>query len=212
MKPETVEEHLQAFGERVVRGVDQYLMSHKIDNEIIGLHWKMDYKDVVSNTHAAPHNGKTNWGGRHKDLPRGYPGFEGRVWIRYRNEMSISGSDPLRACLLYTGTGGFGTYEGPWAKLASELNKFVMDNMDTPTPTRKKDLPFCYSWDARFFMADLDPEIAEQMEQDYFLRILKTDTGKSIEKRYSHHFKWDDTMTLAKDHQRLNPFSVSYGL
>jgi hypothetical protein len=34
------------------------------------------YSPSVSNTHSCPHNGVTNWGGRVKGAPTGYPGFK----------------------------------------------------------------------------------------------------------------------------------------
>lgn len=40
---------------------------------------RINFHECVSNSHASPRNGKTNWGGRDPDLPRGYPGFSGHV-------------------------------------------------------------------------------------------------------------------------------------
>lgn len=40
------------------------------------------WSDSVSNSHSCPVGGKTNWGGREKGAPHGYPGWTGRVeWI-----------------------------------------------------------------------------------------------------------------------------------
>ena len=214
MKPETVNEHLDALGERIVRFVDVWLMEHKHDNEIVGFHWDLRYNNSVSNSHSAPKNGKTNWGGRHKDVPRGYPGFEGRVWIRYARSCDFgSANEPLAKMRLYTGTGGAGTYSGPWSRLESEMNKHRMDNMDSPNPILKmNDRIHCYSWDARIFMADLDAKMAEQLEMEMFLQIMKSKDGRINQGAFSHHFKWDDPKTFSEDNRRLNPFSVEYGL
>lgn len=37
------------------------------------------YEKQASNSHSAPQNGETNWGGKKKDVPRGYPGLVGRI-------------------------------------------------------------------------------------------------------------------------------------
>lgn len=36
------------------------------------------YSDCCSNSHRSPKDYKQNWCHKHKDLPRGYPGFYGR--------------------------------------------------------------------------------------------------------------------------------------
>lgn len=46
--------------------------------------FRLRWDDCVSNSHSAPHNGMTNWGGYNTDkgAPRGYPGWQGHVeWI-----------------------------------------------------------------------------------------------------------------------------------
>jgi hypothetical protein len=74
----------------------------------------LTWSDSVSNTHACPHNGVTNWGGRKPGAPRGYPGWCGRVeWIvQWPREWDgcYPGSDLFksRAARVYTGTGGGG--------------------------------------------------------------------------------------------------------
>jgi hypothetical protein len=71
---------------------------------------KLTWSDSVSNTHSCPHNGRTNWGGREvfKDgspVPRGYPGWQGRIEYLRSHDISFSSSmlQPLR---IHTGTGG----------------------------------------------------------------------------------------------------------
>ena len=214
MKPETVNEHMQALGESIVRYVDYWLQLNKIDNEIVGFHWDMRYSSCVSNSHSHPHNGVRNWGGQKEGAPRGYPGFDGRVWIRYAKPCDFgNANEPLSQKRLYTGTGGAGSYSGPWSKLEAEINKHRMDNMDSPSPKlRMNDRIHCYSWDARIFMADLDAQMAEKIEMEMFLAIMNSPDGRFKTQAFSHHFKWDDPMTFADDNRRLNPFSVEYGL
>ncbi len=74
---------------------------------------ELTYNDSVSNTHACPHNGVTNWGGRdtNKDgspAPRGYPGFRGRIEYQISEGCPSSSSDALRSTRIHTGSGGGG--------------------------------------------------------------------------------------------------------
>lgn len=50
--------------------------------KVLKITHNMRWSDSVSNSHSCPHNGVTNWGGRVKGAPHGYPGWTGRVdWI-----------------------------------------------------------------------------------------------------------------------------------
>lgn len=77
---------------------------------------KLEYKDWCSNSHAAPHNGKTNWSGRDtlKDgspAPRGYPGWYGRIEFQLKKpkkEIVRFESDTFKALRIHTGSGGSG--------------------------------------------------------------------------------------------------------
>lgn len=82
--------------------------------------FNLSWSESVSNSHSCPHNGKTNWGGRDEDAPRGYPGWHGRVeWIvSWPKEWDgiYLGSDLFRGSSAFntgrqrahTGTGGGG--------------------------------------------------------------------------------------------------------
>jgi hypothetical protein len=71
----------------------------------------VQYSNTVSNTHSAPKGKKTNWGGRNPDVPRGYPGYEGRIEFQVSSRFSGFGSSFFSNVLrLNTGTGG-GTSE-----------------------------------------------------------------------------------------------------
>jgi hypothetical protein len=75
------------------------------------------YSSMVSNTHACPLNGVTNWGGRQAKLPRGYPGYMGSVvwWCRLdRKDVDTCVAGDLfdeRLSGIYTGTGGGGSLD-----------------------------------------------------------------------------------------------------
>lgn len=70
------------------------------------------YSHSVSNSHSCPYNGTTNWGGRNKDAPRGYPGWTGRVNGNCKRASNHSHkypfSDILNIVGVHTGTGGGG--------------------------------------------------------------------------------------------------------
>lgn len=71
----------------------------------------MRYSDKTSNTHACPRSGKTNWGGRKDDVPRGYPGFSGNTKYALMVPEGFDGwfadfSRTLSHYGIYTGTGG----------------------------------------------------------------------------------------------------------
>lgn len=53
------------------------------------------YELMASNTHCAPRNGETNWGGEKPDVPRGYPGLVGRIEGHF--------IEPLRKCRDWSG-------------------------------------------------------------------------------------------------------------
>jgi len=59
--------------------------------EIDSLLINTTYSKSISNSHAAPRDGETNWGGDKKNVPRGYPGFGGRIEISFKpGEITIS--------------------------------------------------------------------------------------------------------------------------
>jgi hypothetical protein len=133
-------------------------LREKIDPKgkiLAGLALKLIWKDKVSNTHDAPRNGVTNWGGRTEGAPTGYPGWSGRIWVRYYPPVkSTFGHDPVRGARVFTGTGGFGHYDGPWQPAYSawyELNKSRKRRAHNGEPQ-------CYSYDVRIFADDF-PEL-----------------------------------------------------
>jgi len=71
------------------------------------------YSELVSNSHRCPHDGVTNWGGREKDAPRGYPGWQGRFLYTVQSHKGQTfsypgGSGMWEGTRIHTGTGGGG--------------------------------------------------------------------------------------------------------
>ena len=61
----------------------------------------------VSNTHHCPRNGVTNWG-CNNNLPRGYPGWDGRIEFNISHPIRTFGGDLFRNTGIHLGTGGSG--------------------------------------------------------------------------------------------------------
>lgn len=60
---------------------------------------------IASNTHSAPRGQRTNWGGD-ISLPRGYPGWVGRIEYQMSHDLPIFSSDLFRSTGICTGGGG----------------------------------------------------------------------------------------------------------
>lgn len=67
---------------------------------------KLAWDESVSNTHSFPHNGETNWGGNKPDVPRGYPGWRGRIEFRTSHDYPSFSSNLLKGSRIHIGTGG----------------------------------------------------------------------------------------------------------
>lgn len=136
--------------------------------EVFGFHWEVCYGEV-SNSHSCPLSGITNWS-RHSDKVRYYHGWSGRVWIRYRDMRGVGGhfgSTPFQGSMTHTGTGGYGSYSGPWNNvitLTSEIRKATKWKKDIELPV--------YGYDYRFFEMDWLLE----SEEDIIIQKLKGDS------------------------------------
>ena len=72
---------------------------------------ELTYTPRVSNTHACPRDGVTNWRGDTKlkdgtPAPQGYPGWSGRIEFRVSHKDVRWGSDVFKNTGIHTGTGG----------------------------------------------------------------------------------------------------------
>jgi hypothetical protein len=69
----------------------------------------MQWDDLCSNSHSAPKGKQQNWCGRSdaKGVPRGYPGFRGRIQFEIGKHYTYS-TDLLRGTGIHTGSGGGG--------------------------------------------------------------------------------------------------------
>ena len=121
-----------------------------------------------------PDHIQENWW-RKKDVPDGYPGYQGRVWIRYRHKpQGFKSSDNFRETLTYPGTGGGGGYDGPWQHISS----LRWQNKDPGIAV--------YSWDYHFFLSDF-PELAKSLEQEKLMNILSNVTPDQHHTYHQEH-------------------------
>lgn len=75
-----------------------------ISLKIIEIRWSNDQ----SNTHSAPIGFRTNWGGREEGVPRGYPGWHGRILFQVDKDFPSFGSDIFKGIGFDTGAGSGG--------------------------------------------------------------------------------------------------------
>ena len=103
----------------------------------------LSWSDSVSNSHSSPRNGVTNWSGRStlqdgSPAPRGYPGWQGRIYFQTSCDTPGFFSDFLRGTRIHTGTGGSGQYdvkffEDDWPGLSKARVWNTLKNI-TPAP------------------------------------------------------------------------------
>jgi hypothetical protein len=171
--------------------------------KVVGFGWDVSRRDVC-NSHDCPIDGVRNWGGREvmKDgspAPRSYTGWQGRVWIRYSNEVKGFGSDPFNNTLTYPGTGGWGGYNGPFEKISNARFK----RYGHKAPKGAYPEPQVYSWDYRFYEDDW-PLVKDTIEKETIVAHL---TGQK-KLRFEHKFLWQDSDIVAADREFLEELKV----
>lgn len=171
------------------------LAIRKTGAPITGLSWQIDFTPRVSNTHCCPIGEERNWY-QTDDKPKFFPGFVGRVWVRYDSEVkrNISfGSSPFGSTLTYTGTGGFGAYDGPWKAIGSKVYRArLAGNQSIPEPRY-------FSWDYKIFLQDW-PLLEDWIGQEQVMHVLAGTEGP----KYRHHFLWEDPDMVEQDKKYLN--------
>lgn len=146
--------------------------------KVAGLKWSVRHNHSVSNSHDAPINGVTNWS-RKDGFPKGYPGWYGRVWVRYAEPIDCFGSDPWQNTLTYPGTGGFGDYDGPFEAI---YNAYLLEDPIKRRSRKGFPEPQIYSWDWRFFDEDWP-----DLQKCHLLDIVRDGAAAS-----SNEFSWMD--------------------
>ena len=190
---------IKVLNEHVERRVDRkgkLTTSDKV--KCVGLAWEITHSDMVSNSHSSPEGYPQNWGGyKDKDgVPRGYPGWSGRVWVRYEKQSGYSwGSDPFNRALAHTGTGGGGSYSGIWEKVSSaRYHRFGHLREPGMYPEIH-----CFSWDFRIFDADW-PLVMEHVLANHEKEVMwATLNNQPRPRSLTHKFLWQDPATVEAD-------------
>ncbi len=120
------------------------------------------------------------WNISHKLRISGKQEFTGRVWIRYADKILGFGSDPFDKTMTRTGTGGGGSYNGPWDATYKQYYRLPRSVCRTIPE------PFLYSWD---YSIDLDnfPALTEWVEAE---KLFCTLAGQKFV--LHHQFNWTD--------------------
>lgn len=169
------------------------------NHNVVGFCWDIIYDESVSNSHWCPVEGVMNWGRRDKSSPTEYPGWMGRVWIRFKEDpYSFNASDSFRKTLTHVGTGGGGVYNGIWTQLS--IARYQMYGHTSP----KDSYPpiHCFSWDYRFYQQDW-PKLERSIQEE---RIISTLSGNFPKLR--HNFEWEDHETKIKDAEFLTRYAI----
>lgn len=187
---------------------DKHNVPKKVN--VLGFAWDISYSDRVSNSHSAPRSGKTNWCGRAEGAPSNYPGFQGRVWIRYDSDKDFGfGSDPFRESMSHTGTGGAGSYDGEWKAIASAYYKKFGHKRTTEIGR-----PELFSWDYKIFLDDwplikeLITKETDAMDLRNTYKILANQPKEVF--KLDHKYSWNDPATVEADEAFLKDFYLTY--
>lgn len=175
---------LDELAECVIKVIDQQV-------PVLGFKWDIR-KGNVGNTHDCPLDGVTNWGGREEGAPRSYPGWEGRVWIRYAKKTD-GWSDVFDRTLTHPGKLGGGSYSGPWQALSTAVYKINQYRH----LAKKKALPEpeIYSWDYRFFDSD--------WSELYNTKLLDVLAGVNM---HHHTYAWEAEGIAEQDEKVFDMF------
>jgi hypothetical protein len=174
--------------------------------KVVGLAWELTWCNRISNSHSAPHGYLTNWGGKDKDkngdpAPNGYPGFSGRIWIRYDTAPDSyrgpSANELLRRVHVHPGTGGGGSYDGIWSNIGTAVYRHNVAARQNRKKTVKE--VHCYSWDCKIFDYDF-PDVALAVKLAHEQECMwATLNNVPLPKAPVHKFTWTDSTTLAGD-------------
>lgn len=143
---------------------------------LVGLAFEVQYSENVSNSHSCPHNGVQNFSGD-KNKPRSYPGLSGRIWYRFSDRVSGFSSNIIERALVHTGTGGGGSYGGPYTNADSATYKCRCAGL-------KVDELQIFSMDVKIFLDDF-PAVKNNIDQHFTFNILQ---NKRPEFKFSYNY------------------------
>jgi hypothetical protein len=156
---------------------------------VLGFAWSIN-RDSVSNSFRAPLDGVTNLN-QSKGKPLSYSGWKGRVWVRLKYDQ-INLKNIFDKTLTYVGSGGLGSYNGPW----NDIYSFYWSVSRKTNKIKFLSEPQIYSWTYEFFSSDW-PNI----EKYCLFDIIKGDDANRIK---NHVFEWTDPKVAKLDRRFLN--------
>jgi hypothetical protein len=196
-------EDLDQLAWAVIRTIELYREQNRPATRVTGFSWDLRYGEVP-NSHDAPIRGQTNWG-RKSGLPTSYPGWSGRVWIRYADDNTAGvGSSPFQDTLTYPGTGGWGSYSGPFDRIATARFRRYSHTHDEGSYPE----PQIYSWDYRFFESDW-PAVEQWQQRRDIVALLR---GSNMTSHLRHRFEWHDPEILARDREFMLDRATIYAM
>jgi hypothetical protein len=170
------------------------------NNKVIGFAWDLTHSNKVSNTHHAPLNGQTNWGGMNPSAGNGYPGWEGRIWVRFKQAPKSFSDDTFLDTLIHPYCGGGGTYDGLWKPVST----LVYETYGHKRPTGLR-IPSTHFYSYQFMLFDSDFPQAKDIEDHKKLVTWNTLQDKQTAAA-RHSFKWEDQATLKFDKEFMAEF------
>lgn len=181
--------NLDQLAQCVIRVIDNCLANSRV----LGFSWEIRYFDKVSCAHSAPEGRQINWQCS-LDRPSFFPGFRGRVWIRYAHTTGFKKflDHPFNRTLTHIGSmERFADYSGPWSNCYHAWRQchkiFHHQNLVYPEP-------LIFTWDYRFYLEDW-PGIANWVEQQAVIAGLHGQPRPEI----IHRFVWEDPATVEED-------------
>ena len=178
----------------VIDTVKRTLAKKQPTCKVIGFAWELCHGDV-RNSHDCPINGVQNWGGREEHAPKSYPGWNGRVWIRLSESPNHFSSKSFDESLTYPGTGGAGSYRGPWEQICSAYFNQYKHHY------QHKGMGSMFSWDYRLYDSDW-PKLQEVKDIEKYLMWAVLRNSKYTHP--THKFCWTDLDTLKEDEAFFN--------
>jgi hypothetical protein len=144
-------------------------------NALLGFAWNVEYRDHnVHHTHEKHMYDSTDHC------------MYGRVWIRLEARKKGWSSDLFNNTLSYTGTGGIGSYNGPWTHLYNQKEKEII----------------CYSYGFSFMLKDW-PNLDAEINKRITFNTLKSHYKEKV----NHQFTWTDPDVRITDEELLAAFS-----
>ena len=167
-------------------------------------------RDTITTTHSAPVGENQSW-----RSPNRYPGYAGRIWIRYEREPRGNKFNPMdcfRKTLTHTGTGGGGDYDSPWKMASSvwhhrfgrsEPNDYVHRVRPGVGDVNEMRRPSLWGFTYHFYYKDW-PSL---WEADKRRDLLDTIGGDGIPHNFNHtrhKLRWDCPQQLFVDDRFLS--------